>query len=149
MSFGNNIRAVGRESAEALTAIHRACFPHYWNLDAFNDFFSVEGTHALLIEDAAMVVYRVQHEQADIITIAVLPDHRRQGLAKALMEQALAHIRTLGATTLFLDVEEGNTAATQLYQGLGFKENRRRKLYYRQKDGTYTDALVMSRKVVG
>ena len=147
MSSVNNIRAVGAESAEALTAIHRACFPHYWDHEAFTDFFSVGGTHALLIDGAAMMVYRVQHEQADIITIAVLPEFRRHGLAKALMERALAHIRGLGASTLFLDVEDGNLAAVRLYEGLGFKEIRRRKLYYRQKDGSYTDALVMSRKL--
>lgn len=174
MSWENKIRRVGADKAELLTSIHRACFPHYWNVDAFNDFFSIQGTYALLVhlqsppacggtqggtfppptppaggrgEAIGMMVYRVQGEQADIITIAVLPEYRRQGLALALMEHATTHMQQLGVTSLFLDVEDGNTAAITLYEGLGFDFRRRRKLYYRQKDGSYTDALVMSKKI--
>ncbi len=44
---------------------------------------------------------------------------------------------------MFLDVEDGNATAIQLYEQYGFTQIKRRKQYYRQKDGTFTDALVM------
>ncbi len=94
-----------------------------------------------------MVVVRVTHEQADIITIAVRPEFRRRGLARELMRQSIEIAKSLGATELFLDVENGNTAALALYDTLGFSQISRRKLYYRQKDGSYTDALVMKCKL--
>ncbi len=144
-------RLVGPEQSGILTAIHRACFSNYWNPDAFSDFFNVEGTYAILAEaesaPQAMVVWRVQYEQSDIITIAVLPGSRRLGLARDLMTQAIASARTEGAKSMFLDVEEGNTAALQLYSSFGFTQINRRKLYYRQKDGSFTDALVMTSKL--
>lgn len=91
-----------------------------------------------------MMVYRVVHEQADIITIAVRSQWRRKGLARILMDKALAQSRALGARSMFLDVEEGNIPAMGLYESLGFRQVNRRKDYYKQKDGSFTDALVMT-----
>ena len=140
---------VGPGSAELLAKIHEECFPTYWDQSAFNDFFAVAGTFALLGqlggEPAGMIVWRLAGEQGDILTLAVRATHRRRGLAKLLLAQALAHAGAHGAETLFLDVEDGNLAAIRLYEQAGFIYQRHRKLYYRQKDGTYTDALVMTK----
>ncbi|MFO0389675.1 MAG: ribosomal protein S18-alanine N-acetyltransferase [Alphaproteobacteria bacterium] len=145
-----NVRIVGKEAAELLSDVHTQCFPHYWDKDAFNDFFSVAGTMALLAEAdkvVGMLVYRISHEQADIITIAVLPEFRRKGIARLLMDKALQALQGQGVETLFLDVEYGNQPAISLYEALGFSHQRRRRQYYRQTDGTCTDALVMTKKV--
>ena len=143
-------RPIGADESDILTHIHAEAFASYWNPGDFNDFFSVPGTHALLAEaegqPAGMVVLRVTHEQSDIITIAVRPGFRRQGLALMLMRQCIENAKTLGANAMFLDVENGNLPALALYNALGFSQISRRKLYYRQKDGTYTDALVMTCK---
>ena len=143
------LRLVGKESAQTLSAIHEKCFPHYWDNEAFNDFFSVEHTYALIAEAGevvGMVVYRLNFEQADIITIAVLPQFRRKGIARSLMAKTLEDMKWRGVEKLFLDVEEGNQPAISLYESLGFSHDRRRRQYYRQSDGTCTDALVMSKK---
>lgn len=154
MSTANNVpalRPAGPEDAGLLREIHAASFPTYWNVEAFNDFFSVGGTFALLAEMAGqpvgMAVCRVQHEQADIITIAVVPPWRRRGIARFLMHGVMEKAASLGAGALFLDVEEGNAPALGLYEHLGFTHINRRKLYYRQKDGSFTDALVMTCKL--
>lgn len=151
MSFVSNknvLNQVGKEASGVLSKIHEQCFPNYWNIDAFNDFFSVEGTQALLAGEPTigMMVYRTHFEQADIITIAVLAEHRRKGLARIMLDKALADMQINGVQAIFLDVEDGNLAAIALYEGLGFSVVRRRRQYYRQKDGTCTDALVMSKK---
>lgn len=131
-----------------LADIHGECFPHYWNIDAFNDFFGIDNTFALVTPCGnGMVVYRLQYEQAEIITLAVRPSARRKGLAKRLLALAIANIKAAGAHKMFLEVEDGNIAALQLYEGAGFTHVSRRKLYYRQKDGNFTDALVMQRKL--
>jgi len=142
---------VGAEESETLTRIHAEAFANYWNPSDFNDFFAVASTFALLAEidnaPAGMVVLRVLGEQADIMTIATRPNFRRRGLARELMNQAIQMAREIDADAMFLDVEDGNIAALQLYKSLGFANLSRRKLYYRQKDGRYTDALVMTRKL--
>ena len=135
-----------------LSRIHEECFPNYWNRDAFTNFFGVKNTFALLAEivgePVGMMVVRPQHEQADILTIAVRPAFRRGGIARQLLTHALDKAREFGAETLFLEVEDGNIAAITLYERAGFIHAGRRKLYYRQLDGTFTDALVMRRKLV-
>jgi ribosomal-protein-alanine N-acetyltransferase len=60
---------------------------------------------------------------------------------------ALEELKASRAEQIFLDVEVGNSPAIKLYESIGFLVQRRRKLYYRQKDGSYTDALVMSKKI--
>lgn len=151
MSAENNIviRYCAEDEAGKLTALHEACFSHYLNRQDFDDFFGVSGTKALIAEQEgrmlAMLVYRVQYEQADIITLAVESEMRRRGIARKLLERALEDIRIAGAHSMFLDVEEGNNAAIALYKGFGFSHQRRRRQYYRLKDGAFTDALVMTR----
>lgn len=147
---GLQLRAASVADAALLANIHIQCFPNYWNSAAFTDFFSVSGTYALLAEGRqtmGMAVYRVQFEQADILTLAVLPDFRRSGVALTLLEEAIRQAASKGCQKMFLDVEDGNVAAIALYEGFGFVHTARRKLYYRQKNGSFTDALVMTKQL--
>ncbi|WBB66551.1 GNAT family N-acetyltransferase [Micromonospora sp. WMMD812] len=52
--------------------------------------------------------------------IEVLPPARRQGLAGRLVRALAAWGTSVGATRAFLQVEQSNTGAVALYQGLGF-----------------------------
>lgn len=137
--------------AGILTDIHEKCFPRYWNRQAFTDFFAVKDTFAFLVEEGnipiAMTVYRVALDQADVMTIGVLPQWRRKGIAKMLVEKIIADCSELGVKKLFLEVEDGNEAGLNLYEQSGFKHISRRKLYYKQLDGSLTDALVMVKKL--
>ncbi len=78
--------------------------------------------------------------QADIQTIAVVPDARRHGLGRALMNALMVEARDRGASELFLEVRDDNPAAQRLYESLGFDRIAVRPNYY-QPDGV--DAIVM------
>lgn len=56
-----------------------------------------------------------------ISNVAVQAEYRRQGIARALMETALTHVRTHDAHTVLLNVRPQNAGALQLYLDLGFK----------------------------
>lgn len=143
--------------APLLAKIHEECFPNYWDSSAFTNFFGIENTRAVVVDTqqqgqlvpVAMMVYRIVHEQADIITIAVREPFRRKGIARQLMLRAMAHAKVLGASHMFLDVEDGNEPAIWLYGALGFRQINRRKDYYKQKNGAFTDALVMACPLAG
>lgn len=145
------IKTVGKSESELLKSIHQRCFAHYWDAESFTHFFTVENTVALIayeqLTPVAMAIHRTQGEQADILTIAVLPEYRRRGIAAQLLDLALKGAVANGAKELFLDVEEGNAAAIALYEKFGFSHLRRRRQYYRQTDGSYTDALVMKKRL--
>ncbi|WP_325133255.1 GNAT family N-acetyltransferase [Actinomyces weissii] len=78
--------------------------------------------------------------EADLLTIATVPEHRRQGVARSLLEAAVACARAAGCPALLLEVRESNTAAQRLYLGRGFKPLGRRRRYY---TAPVEDALVM------
>lgn len=61
-----------------------------------------------------------------IANVAVHPDHRRQGIASRLTQQALEHARQHGANSVWLQVRDDNDAAIRLYRSLGFAEKARR-----------------------
>ena len=54
------------------------------------------------------VLARAAGDEAEILTLAVTPAARRQGIGRALVQAAAAHAQGLGAETLFLEVATGN-----------------------------------------
>ncbi len=61
-----------------------------------------------------------------IANVAVHPDYRRRGIARALTSHALGHLRRRNEPRVWLQVRDDNPAALALYQALGFKEQFRR-----------------------
>ncbi len=55
-----------------------------------------------------------------IVNVAVDPAYRRLGIARRLMEHALSHALRQHAQEVWLQVEENNPAAINLYRQLGF-----------------------------
>lgn len=53
-------------------------------------------------------------------SMAVAPEHRRQGLATTLIHALVARAAQEGAARVFLEVTGENTGAQALYRGLGF-----------------------------
>jgi ribosomal protein S18 acetylase RimI-like enzyme len=57
-----------------------------------------------------------------IANVAVHPDHRRHGIALAMMRATLDLIRGEGGREAILQVDDDNLAAVTLYRGLGFSK---------------------------
>jgi ribosomal-protein-alanine N-acetyltransferase len=73
----------------------------------------------------------------------VADDHRRRGLATALMRHILMVVEEEGIRRATLEVRRSNTAARQLYAQLGFLQTAERPGYYTQPD---EDALILWRE---
>lgn len=137
--------------AARLAALHATCFttPRPWTSAEFT---------ALLADPLAMLcqgwcqdrlagfaLLRIAADEAELLTLAVAPEFRRRGLARALLAQSCARARRAGARALFLEVAETNSAALALYASGGFAERGRRCGYYRAADGAAMDAVIMCR----
>jgi [ribosomal protein S18]-alanine N-acetyltransferase len=70
-------------------------------------------------------------DEAELLRIAVIPEARRQGLARQLMEASEAFLLGEGIDTLYLEVRTSNAPARTLYEAMGWKLQRMRKAYYR------------------
>jgi ribosomal-protein-alanine N-acetyltransferase len=77
--------------------------------------------------------------EADILTVAVLPEYRRQGIAREFMRQIEDWSKERGASAMMLEVEQTNESAIELYKSLGYMKISVRMDYY----GPGKDAFVM------
>ncbi|WP_273759867.1 GNAT family N-acetyltransferase [Bartonella sp. ML70XJBT.G] len=139
------------DDSASLHQIHHSCFIPAWKKQAFDDFLtdcSIFGYKASLIERPEHVVgfclCRLILDEAEIITIAVLPDFHRQGIGSLLIDRTLYHLHNERALKLFLEVEETNLSALNLYQRFEFQKISKRPAYYQTKNGR-GNAIVMQK----
>lgn len=128
----------------ALAATHAAAFDdtRAWGADEFAAL--LQGRGVFLVGDPiCFALGRVIADEAELLTLATLPDRQRQGLARTCLAAWLAEARRLGAARAFLEVASDNDAARTLYVAAGFVETGRRRGYYLRHDGSRADALVM------
>lgn len=91
----------------------------------------------------AVVGYAGVHQGgdiADVMTIAVAPAARGQGLGTVLMNWLVGSARRDGAAHLMLEVRADNVAAQRLYSASGFEMLTVRRKYYQPGD---VDAHIM------
>ena len=115
-----------------LEAIHAACFAPdaRWSAASFATLLGLPGYTGLLNPMAGFVLGRVAADEAELLTLAVLPERRRQGTGRALLRGWLPIAAAQGATTLLLEVEDGNASALALYVAEGLRQTGRRRGYY-------------------
>ena len=132
------------------SALHGAVFDKPWSREALQDLLLMSGTDgaAILSEAdgsalAGFILFQCVGDFAEVLTLAVSPDHRRRGLGQYLMRQAIRCARDAGAERLMLEVQDGNLSAIRLYEGLGMTAFDRRRRYYKAADGSHADAILM------
>jgi ribosomal-protein-alanine N-acetyltransferase len=137
---------VGIAHASAMAAIHRMAFPlaETWGSEAIARQLALPGVFGWLDPHGGMILTRVAADEVEVLTLAVIPKVRRQGIGFRLLEAALTHAAARGARTAFLEVAIGNVAARGLYERSGFEAAGLRRRYYA--DGT--DALVLRRPLL-
>lgn len=136
--------------ADVLAGMHEHCFDQSWPTPSFIELLSMPGSFAFIacVDDEPMgfIFARQIEDEGEIITLGVLPNHRRQGLARTLVRLAESHLKKADGQTMFLEVAENNQAARKLYEQLGYQEVGRRERYYKTEDGT-VDALILKTKL--
>lgn len=140
------VEAAAPARADEVAAIERAAFgAASWGEDSVRQGLKAPYVVSLLAyrgDDPApkgFLMWRRLGEEAEILTLGVIPDSRRRGGADALLEAALAQAVGEGVRSMFLEVEAGNEAARALYAKHGFAQVGERRGYY--KNGA--DALVL------
>jgi ribosomal-protein-alanine N-acetyltransferase len=138
------IRRAEGADVSALTNIERRCFSDPWSEAGIRESIQSETTIALVAEnlegELGYLMARLSGEEGEILNLAVLPGHRRQGVGRRLLEQGLALLIGSGVREAYLEVRESNRAARDLYLGFGFRPVGMRPHYYRN---PAEDALVL------
>lgn len=133
---------------ETLADLHGKAFSatRSWSRSAFASLLSQPGT-ILTGGNQCFALLRVTLDEAEVLTIATDPAQRRQGLARAALQEAEAKAQTMGATQVFLEVAEDNAAAQALYAQGGYTQVGRRPGYYIAESGPAIAALVLRKSL--
>jgi ribosomal-protein-alanine N-acetyltransferase len=144
------IVSVGAEAADLLAALHASAFDRPWSASELSAMLANANTFALVATDEAPLGFAmawVVADEAELLTVAVAKDARRQGVGRSLLAAVMDAARARGARRLHLEVAEDNTPALALYRGLGFEQTATRRGYYQRAGGAPADALVMNMRL--
>ncbi len=148
MSF--QLASAGVAHAAVLAALHGRCFEDTWSTQAIGEVLGSPGAFAYLAVAAeeesrgrplGFALARRTGDDAELLTLCVLPEERRRGVGAALLDEVMERARASGARRLFLEVAETNGPAQALYAARGFVAGRRRPDYYRGPNRVPTAAL--------
>lgn len=132
-------------SSTALAALHLRCFgahPRPWSA-AEIDALLANPLNFLLETPQGFLIGRTVADEAELLTVAVSPESRRQGIARALLARFHQTAHTRGASEAFLEVASDNPAARALYLAEGWAEIGLRRSYYTPG----IDAVLMRRAI--
>jgi ribosomal-protein-alanine N-acetyltransferase len=82
-------------------------------------------------------------DEAELLLIAVAPDHRRRGVGRRMLDDFLERARNDGIARVHLEVRDGNPAVA-MYRSAGFSPVGRRRNYYHGDDGKRFDAITLA-----
>ena len=127
-----------------MAQIHASAFrlDRAWSTAEFRDLLALPSTH-VHADPRGFALWRILHDEAELLTIAVHPDAQGQGLGHQLMQMGLDHAATLGVSSVFLEVAADNDAARALYGAHGFVQVGARPRYYKRPGDAAVDALLL------
>ncbi len=134
---------------ERLAQIHAACFPgRPWSAGEFAELLA-KPTSQLTCAPCGQgfALAQTVAGEAELLTIAVMPDAQRKGLGAALLSSLIEALTVAHAERLFLEVARDNAPARALYRAFGFAEIGLRKAYYARAGSAAVDALVLAREI--
>ena len=142
--------------------INRVCLPENYTDFFFLDLYRRFPETFIVAEEngeiAGYIMCRIEFGLSDfgfsglikkghIVSVAVMPQHRRKGIGQALITEALNGMRHYGAKQCFLEVRVTNDPAISLYKKLGFKITRTIHGYYADGEDAYVMSMEIPQKV--
>ncbi len=131
-----------------LAALHTAAMTtsRPWSAAEFESLLA-DRTTFLVTETTGFALGRAVADEAELLTVAVSPEHQRSRLGTRLLAAFEAEARARGAATAFLEVAEDNAPARALYARAGWQETGRRPAYY-PRAGAPSAAAIVLRKAL-
>src|SRR3954462_9077914 len=140
------LAAMREDELDDVMAIESAIYTHPWTRGNFGDSLRAGYACRTWRLGRALVGYFVVSAaagEAHLLNLSIAPAYQRSGHGSALLREAEALARQLGADKLFLEVRPSNQPAQALYRRFGFRKVGVRRGYYPARSGR-EDALVLA-----
>ena len=136
----------GEEHIKEAAEIERICFSEPWSADAMKLLCGEDYPSLVALSEGGEVCGYIGSaralDEAQIINVAVGPEHRRHGVASALLSEFEGLCQKNGIASVSLEVRVSNSGAIALYESFGYERLGLRKRFYRAPS---EDALVMGK----
>jgi ribosomal-protein-alanine N-acetyltransferase len=140
------IRRLQLRDLNAIEEIERRSYPTPWSRSMFASELAKPSSICLgAFEGDRLLGYLIVSRYVDawhVMNVAVGPDHRRRGIARALLAELFELTAEDGRRGYTLEVRVSNDGAIKLYERLGFRSSGIRRGYYTD---NREDALIMWR----
>jgi len=149
------IRIAEARDLPILSQIHSESFRQGWSDGELGKLISND-TYTCLIaristsKPVGFILYRNVLDEAEIITIATSSSARRSGVGRKLLQASIRNLQFARAKKYFLEVDETNQPAVNLYKKHAFQIVGKREGYYTpsgEGDEKRPAALVMERQL--
>ncbi|MEW6739662.1 MAG: ribosomal protein S18-alanine N-acetyltransferase [Nitrospirota bacterium] len=128
------IREMYPDDIPEIVSIERLSFSTPWSETSFrSEIYSRYSVTRVAELNGVVVGYIcVKHvaDECHLLDLAVHPDYRRRGIARALLDDVIQELRIEGCRFFYLEVRSSNYAARKLYEKFGFNMVGVRKGYY-------------------
>jgi ribosomal-protein-alanine N-acetyltransferase len=132
------IRSLRPHDHHIAASLHARCFDmpgeRAWTADEFARLLRMPGCFGLLLiaegQPCGIALARIAADEAELLTLGVIPGARRRGGARSLVSVLQRRSRRRGARHMFLEVADDNMAARRLYEAYGFASVARRADYF-------------------
>jgi [ribosomal protein S18]-alanine N-acetyltransferase len=139
------VRDMKPEDLDVIVELEKVLFSQPWDLESFE--YELEQPYSesyVVVCDDRIIAYFMMWSLLDemhVLNIAVIPEYRRKGIARWLLEMFIEKSQQNHIRIIHLEVRESNDGAIRLYEKIGFKTVGRRRNYY---SDPAEDAVLMS-----
>lgn len=150
------IRRMRAGDLDEVMEIERAAFRHPWSTELFRRELEHDWSTILVAVEplsnapgggeriVGFLIYWLVHDEVHVLNVAVGPDHRRRGFARALLAETERQAIEHGAALMTLEVRRSNVGALDLYREFEYRAVGVRPKYYADEG---EDAIVMLKEL--
>lgn len=135
-------------AAEAVAALQQRCFEDAWPCPSIAEILAMPGVFCFVAAAAGrpcgFALCRIAADEAEVLSLGVVPEARRKGAARRLLRAGLRCAAEHAVRRVYLEVASDNVAARGLYCGCGFETVAVRANYYNDRGSPPRDALVLA-----
>ncbi len=140
-----SLRKMEERDIDRILEIEKKSFTSPWPRKSFE--FEINSNlmaRYIIVERAGCILGYIglwfMVDESHVVSIAVDPEYRENGLGKMLMEAGIIESMLAGMNAMTLEVRKSNIAAKKLYEKLGFNSVGIRPKYY---EDNKEDAIIM------
>jgi len=143
------LRRCTMEDLKKVISINLVTLPEHYSDYFFEDILKSSPESFIVAENDGVIVgyimCRIEYgfsnfkrfsliRKGHIVSLAVLEEHRKNGLGKSLISSAVEALKFKGCNEVYLEVRATNEEAVKIYKQLGFKITSILKGYYRDNE---------------